>query len=538
MARTPLFRMLRRAAAAALASRREGWPVDEAGDRLRHARTRRRFLRDAGLGSTALALAACAPRAVKPEPDADVVVVGAGIAGLTAAHRLREAGLRVRVLEAQSRIGGRMLSLRGHFPDGQVVELGGELIDTGHLRMRALVAELGLELDDLLDDPRVASGELAGEVWFADGRRRSEQEIIAAFLPLAAALERDLTTLPEEDITWRHPGGTEALDRMSISQWLDAQRASGWLRTLIEVAYTTEMGLECEQQSALNLITFLDPGTEHFRIFGESDERFHVRGGNDLVVQGLGRLLDDAIETGSVLEAISRSGDDYILSIRRDGASRTVRARQMVLALPFTLLRDVRMDLPLPPAKRRAIDTLAYGTNAKLMIGFERRSWREQGSAGALFCDLPLQSTWETSRKQPGTHGILTNFTGGRHGVEIGEGTPKQQADLAASQLEAVFPGIAAARGNAPAVRFHWPSHAWSRGSYACLRPGDWTGIRGAMGEPAGRLYFAGEHCAMDNQGFMEGGVESGEAAAAQVLADLGLQQAMLPKLRRTLAAR
>ena len=97
----------------------------------------------------------------------------------------------------------------------------------------------------------------------------------------------------------------------------------------------------------------------------------------------------------------------------------------------------------------------------------------------------------------------------------------KQQADATSAQLEAVFPGIANARGDAPAVRFHWPSNPWVRGSYACLRPGDWTGLRGAMGEPVGRLHFAGEHCALDTQGFMEGGVESGETAATEVLAEL-----------------
>ncbi|HET6602945.1 MAG TPA: NAD(P)/FAD-dependent oxidoreductase [Xanthomonadaceae bacterium] len=530
MSRTPLFGLLRRAAHAAAAARREGWSIDEAAgrlDRARSDRARRRFLRDAGIGGISLAVAACAPRALRPSADAEVVIVGAGIAGLTAAHRLRQAGVRVRVIEAQNRIGGRMLSLRDHFPDGQVVELGGELIDTGHARIRALAAELGLVLDDLLDeDPALAT-----DVWFAEGRSYSEQEIIEAFMPISAAIERDLASLPDEDITYRTPGGAEALDRMSITQWLDAQGldaqgASGWLRRLIQVAYTTEMGLECDRQSALNLITFLDPGTEHFRIFGDSDERFHVRGGNDLIVQGLGRLLDDAIETGSVLESVALTADGvYILSLRRGEATQQVRARQVILALPFTTLRDVRLELPLPVAKLRAIQSLAYGTNAKLMIGFERRVWREHGSNGAVFTDLPLQTTWETSRKQPGTHGILTNFTGGLHGIEIGSGTPKAQADAAAAQLEAVFPGIAAARGNAPAVRFHWPSHPWARGSYACFRPGDWTSLRGAMGEQAGRVYFAGEHCAMDTQGFMEGGVESGETAAGQVLADLGIER-------------
>ena len=520
MARSPLFGLLRRAALGAAIARREGWPADEAADRLRQARmdaSRRRFLRTGATVGAGLALTACAPRALRPSDHPEVAIVGAGIAGLTAAHRLRQAGVRVRIYEAQTRIGGRMYSLRDHFPDGQVVELGGELIDTGHVRIRALADELGLAPDDLLqDDPALAT-----DLWFAQGRRYSEAEILAAFLPLSAAIERDLASLPDDDITYRtHNPAAAALDRLTIREWLDAEGASGWLRTLVEVAYTTEMGLECDRQSALNLITFLDPGSDHFRIFGDSDERFHVRGGNDRIVHALGRLLDDAIETGSVLESVREAPGGYTLSLRRDGATREVHAEQVILALPFTLLRDVQLDLPLPPVKRRAINELAYGTNAKLMIGFERRPWRDHGSNGSVFSDLPFQTTWETSRKQPGTHGILTNFTGGDHGLGLSEGTAKQQADATSTQLEAVFPGIAAARGNAPAVRFHWPSNPWVRGSYACLRPGDWTGLRGAMGQSVGRLYFAGEHCALDTQGFMEGGVESGEAAAADVLAE------------------
>src|SRR5690606_33920793 len=158
---------------------------------------------------------------------------------------------------------------------------------------------------------------------------------------------------------------------------LDRNGVSGWLRKLIDVAYTTEMGLETDRQSALNFLTFI--GTDdkdRFAVFGSSDERFHVRGGNNLVVHGLGAKLADAVETGSVLEAVRGDASGYTLTFRRDGATRDVAARQVILALPFTLLRKVRVDVALPPLKRQAIDTLAYGTNAKLMIGYDRRVWR------------------------------------------------------------------------------------------------------------------------------------------------------------------
>jgi monoamine oxidase len=519
MARTPLTDLLRRAAAIAAHARASGKPLDEVIDyehELRIDHARRRFLRQSAGASAALMLGACVPMRQRANESDEVVIVGAGVAGLICAYRLRQAGVAAHVYEAQERIGGRMFSLRNHFADGQVCELGGELIDTGHARIRALAAELGLALDDLSADPTAAFG----DIWFSGGRRYTETEILREFAPLAAAIARDAETLPEEEITYATPGGAQALDRESMTQWLDRNGASGWLRKLIEVAYTTEMGLECNEQSALNFLTFIDPGTEQFRIFGESDERFHVRGGNDQIPQRLGAALDASITTGCVLEALRQNADGrYVLSFKRGAGAMEVRARRVVLAVPFTTLRRVRIDVDMPPAKRRAIAELRYGTNAKLMIGFNERVWRTRDrSSGSTYSDLPLQTTWETSRMQPGTAGIITNFVGGRHGIEIGEGTPKMQADAAASELNAIFPDISAARVNSREARFHWPSFPWTLGSYACFTPGQWTTIRGAIGERVGDLHFAGEHCAFDNQGFMEGGVETGEWAAAAIL--------------------
>ena len=306
MARTPLVDLLRRAAAIAAHSRNTGQPLDEAiacERELRVDHARRRFLRQSAGASAALMLGACAPMQ-RAHDDGKRCIVGAGIAGLTCAYRLRQAGVAVRVYEAQERIGGRMFSLRNHFADGQVCELGGELIDTGHARIRALAAELGLVLDDLSADPTAAFG----DIWFCDGRRYSEAEILRAFAPLAAAIARDADTLAgRRDHLRDARRRARRSTARSMTQWLDRNGASGWLRTLIEVAYTTEMGLECDEQSALNFLTFIDPGTEAFRIFGESDERFHVRGGNDQIPQRLGAELDDAIRPAACSKRCART---------------------------------------------------------------------------------------------------------------------------------------------------------------------------------------------------------------------------------------
>ncbi len=530
MARTPLFALLQRAARIARNAANLEMPLDEfhgRGTQIRVDTTRRRLLQGAAAG---FALTACAPVAHKPtRATDDIVIVGAGIAGLSAAWRLREAGMASRIYEAQSRVGGRMLSLRNHFPNGHVIELGGELIDTGHVRMRKLAQDMGLVLDDLLE------GETAADTWWFDGRRIDEAEIVHALAPLVPAITTDVAALGEGalDYSDRNPA-FRALDAMSIADWLDKHGVSGWLRKLIDVAYTTEMGLEIDQQSALNFLTFI--GTQDadaFKVFGESDERFHVRGGNDQIPRMLAARMAASIETGHVLEAVRADGDGVRLTFRRDGASVEVRAGKAILALPFTMLRRVRIDFPLPARKRNAIEHLAYGTNAKLMIGYDRRQWRTHGANGASMSDLPYQTTWDTTRKQIGPTGTLTNFTGGRHGMALGQGTPRAQADAATAALDRVWPGLAALRTNPREARFHWPTHPWSMGSYACFRPRDWSTLRGVMGESVGPLFFAGEHCALDTQGFMEGGCESGQLAAEAVIAQVtGIAAAALSPIQ------
>jgi monoamine oxidase len=222
-----------------------------------------------------------------------------------------------------------------------------------------------------------------------------------------------------------------------------------------------------------------------------------------------------------VLERIRRRPDGLIECSFRRGAQTLVHsADHVIVTIPFTLLRGVDIDADLSPVKRRAIAELGYGTNAKLMIGFTQRAWRTRyGSNGSTLSDLPYQLTWETSRLQAGPSGILTNFTGGRHGVELGLGAAAVRATEVAAQLDGVYPGLSALKTKE--ARFHWPSFPYTRGSYACYLPGQWTSFRGAEREAVGNLHFAGEHCSLDAQGFMEGGCETGERAAGEVLVAL-----------------
>ncbi|MCC7273034.1 MAG: FAD-dependent oxidoreductase [Alphaproteobacteria bacterium] len=528
--RTPLFRALRRALQLARAAAKSGIPADEiAGVARARGLTRRRFLGGTVVSAAALLAATRgvgAFDAVGPAPTGPaafpalrggprIAIVGAGMAGLTAAWTLRRAGLEATIFEASERTGGRIRSARNVVGEGFVTELGAEFIDTPHVLMLRFAAELGLDLIDVSTDDGMAE-----IVWF-DGVARDEAALVAALLPVIGRLAADQESLPS-DVTYAAGGPVaERFDRMSLAEYLSGLAdAEPWMRDLLRVAYVTEYGGDAEAQSAINLLDTFSWSRGEWSWFGDSDERFKVAGGNQLVADGLAARLDGAIRLGHRLVAVRPSGRGYRLDFATDGGTVAATADCAILTLPFTRLREVEIAVPVSRAKRAAIDGLGYGTNAKLFLGFARRPWRDAKASGNFFAADPLQSGWDSTRLQAGLDGGLTLFSGGRIGATLAARAAAERAVEALPLLDRVFPGAAAAF-NGRAALFDWPGHAHTRGSYACFAPGQWTTIRGLEGEPVGNLLFAGEHCSADFQGFMEGAAETGRAAATAIAARL-----------------
>ncbi|MCS7234770.1 MAG: FAD-dependent oxidoreductase [Armatimonadota bacterium] len=516
--RTVTFSWIRRwMRLADIANRPGAPPVDELVDMCWETRlSRREFLQAAG----AVAVAATAGRLLRPTealagPQAPrVVIVGAGLAGLSAGYYLRQAGFHPKIYEAGTRTGGRMLSVRGALAPGLVTEFGGEFIDTGHEDVLRLVRIFGLQLIDL----RSGAEARRRPTFYFGGRRLSEVEVVRAFRPLARHIRRDQAAVGAAVTYRRHTPRARELDRMSLSEYLERVGASGWVKELLEVAYVGEYGLEADEQSALNLVLLIgtDPSST-FDVYGESDERYSVRGGNQQITDHLAQLLDASVHLEHRLVAVRQQGSAYRLTFDRRGAgTREVDADFVILTVPFTLLREVELQVDLPPVKRRAIQELGYGTNSKLILGFRERVWRKTGSSGELFTDLPLQSGWDSSRGRPGREGTYTIFLGGRAGVDVGQGLAREQAGRLLPELERVFPGVQSAYTGRVA-RWHWPSDPSVRGSYACWKVGQYTTIAGAEFEPVGRLLFAGEHTSLEYQGYMNGAARTGRRTARLV---------------------
>lgn len=529
MGRTPLFAAIRRALRTAELARRLGRPPEALVEELAAERARRReagpsrrqVLRGA-LGAAAvlpLAAAACGDNI---DGTASVAIIGAGTAGLHCAVRLVESGVDARVFEASGRTGGRMFTQREGLPDGKVIELGGELVDSNHVVMMELCDELGLTLDDLVAD----GAGLRADTYYFDGAVVPEATIVAQFTPLAARMAEAYLLGEEDDAEF------ERLDNLSIPDWLGSPTGgnlppTSLIRRLLERAYTGEYGLEVEEQTVWNLLYLIDFETpDPFRIYGDSDERYHIHEGSQAVPDALAARLPGRIELGHTLTAVRTAADGRAtLTFETDGGSVEETFDRVVFALPFTTLRRVDLDgAGLSEEKREIIDTLGYGTNAKLMMRFGSRPWRTiHGASGSSVSDLgELQATWETSRGYGGADGILTNFVGGARGVAIGEGTAEERAAEALPWLDNVFPTTAAAYTADSAVRQHWPSAPHALGSYACWRVGQ-ARFGGLEGVAEGRFHFCGEHTSIEAQGYMEGAAETGLRAAGEVLDELGV---------------
>lgn len=529
MGRSGAFRRLARSIEKAAFCEREGLPTAEGIERFDELRRvgRRSFLASSATAAAGAALAGCAldvgrsPSAL-PAASGDVGIVGAGLAGLACARELGRYGIAATVHEGGDRVGGRVASLAGVFP-GQIVERGGELIDTTHTTMRGWANELGLTLENY-------HREEGGVTYFFDGAHVPESAIVDEWRAFVPAMQDDLRTLgaPTAD-AWTE--ADRVLDRMTLAEYLESRGAGHYLHEALGVAYEIEYGRATSEQSALNLLLFAHADRRsRFQPFGVfSDEKYHVVEGNQAIPEGLAAELAEPVRFGRVLVRAAKRSDGRVELTFQEGRRTTTAVHDaVVFAIPFSTLRLVELDpsLGLPAWKTTAIQEAGYGTNAKLMVGFTAQPWLAHGSNGSSYSDLPnLQCTWQTNGiNATSTQAVLTDYTGGALGASLDPSRTQREAGRFLADLDRVWPGAAAAaardrRGNVVAHLEHWPSNPLSRGSYTCNKPGYFTTVAGNEGKPVGNVFFAGEHTDSfyEWQGFMEGAANSGLRAAGEV---------------------
>jgi monoamine oxidase len=542
---SPLTQSLRRMLAAQAHAERTGIPVDEVlgmADAARTARadgpSRRAVLAGALGAAGAVALGARPAAARVPsgkQTDPTVAIVGAGLAGVRAAHWLWTVkGIRSTVYEGDTRVGGRLWSLRDWFDHGQVVEHGGAFINTDHNALRNLVNSLGLSLRE------IAGGNQPpyGDIYWADGAVYTYDEANADWGEVYRAFKEALAAAPYPQTAFAQTAEGRRLDLMSVDQWIEDTIPGGLSSRFGQIMQSNaiaEYGLDPGEQSALNLVYLLGWNAQNsLSPINGSDERFGVVGGNDqIITRMLADLPPGTVRTDHTLVAVrTGSGGSARLTFRSGSKVVDVTADRAILALPFTTLRDVDFSgAGFSAPKVRAIQQLGLGANGKIHVQLTRRPWLAQQLGGVAYTPVEgFQCLWDDTVNQPGdsggavtaeTPGILCYFPGGSATLKGWKGTafgPAPSRDVAdyLRQTEPLFPGVTAAF-NGLAWRDAWHLNPWSMGAYTCPRPGQYTDLFGIPELPEGPFHFAGEHTSSEYYGFLNGAVESGERAAKEV---------------------
>jgi monoamine oxidase len=321
------------------------------------------------------------------------------------------------------------------------------------------------------------------------------------------------------------------MDALSVTAYLDQHADTipvPFIRTLVENSIRTEYGVEPEASSALQLLFNLPTVQEdHVEVVGTSDETFMVEGGTGQLIQALAQALAGQIQTRMALQRVEAVGSGFRLGF---ATGQVIDADVVILAIPFPVLREVELQVSLPPRLRRFIQEVDLGANEKVIAGFAERVWRQaDGFVKEAWTDLGFSEVTDATQRQPQrADGALTFFVGGREVQAV-------QAGSATAQLERLLPPFArfipgaeeAATGQV--VRTHWTQSRWTRGGYTNFQPGqftrfgDWLWVESDDPEErqevhVGNLVFAGEQVSDEFYGFMNGAAQTGRLAAEFVL--------------------
>ena len=446
--------------------------------------------------------------------EADVLVVGAGLAGLSAARAVRAAGASAVVLEARDRVGGR--TLNHDIGGGQVVEVGGQWVGPTQDRLYELARELGVETFPTYDRGEHLIEWRGRRVRYTGAIPRINPAVLADVGQAQFRLDRMARQVPLEE-PWRAPKAA-AWDSQTFATWLARNVASPAARTLFEIGVEAVWAQEPADLSLLHVLFYTHSaggfdaliGTEG----GAQQDRFV--GGSQVLSLRMAEALGNDVVLGAPVRAISH-GENGV-RVRADGAD--AGGRRAVVAIPPTLAGRIAYDPPLPGHRDQLTQRVAQGRVAKCMAIYDEPFWRASGLTGQATSDAgPVRVTFDNSPPD-GAPGVLLGFLEGRHARRAVRMTPADRRRMVVDCFARLF-GPRAARPDGYVERL-WAEEEWTRGCYGgAMPPGAWTEFGDALRAPIGPLHWAGAETASVWSGYMDGAVRSGERAAAEALAAL-----------------
>ena len=443
-----------------------------------------------------------------------MVVVGAGLAGLTAARDLIRAGSSVAVLEARDRVGGR--TLNEPLGDGKVVEVGGQWLGPTQHRMAALARSVGVDTF-----PTHTSGENLSEFGGRKVRHRGSiprlsPHILLDFGRAQLKLDGMARRVPVE-APWA-ADRAEEWDSQTFASWVRANCLTGSGRRMFEVMTEAVWSAQPGELSLLHVLFYIHSAGGVDSLIdtegGAQQDRFV--GGSQLVSERLADQLGDVVRLGSPVRRIEHGADSVAVAF--DGAE--VSARRVIVAIPPTLTARIAYDPPLPGYRDQLTQRMPQGTVSKCMAVYERPFWRDDGLSGIVTSGVgPVKIAYDNSPPD-GSPGVLLGFLEGQVGRDLGLASAEERRAAVVDCFERFFGPRAASPERY--IERSWAEEEWSRGCYGCyFGPGGWTSFGPALREPIGPIHWAGSETATVWAGYMDGAVQSGERAAREVLTSL-----------------